>query len=141
MEVQLSALKKDLEEPKEWPQEGDAYWYSDVVGAVCQGVWSNSPYFRAMDNFFRTEAEAQHHGDFLLVMAKLRRAAKGFKTTCGWGSWSLNFYDYTNDFSMIQVSTYMTMGEVRFKTEEDGLDFIESLNASERATLLKGWPT
>ncbi len=146
IEAELAALKKDLEEPKEWPQFGDDYWYIYTTKAIRSTLHEDGIIGKRrveLGNCFRTEAEAQHYGDFLLVMAKLRRAAKGFKHKTGGCSWSLSLYKSRNVFSFVFSTGDIdaVIGEVRFKTEQDGLDLIESLTDAEKATLLKGWPT
>jgi len=145
MEKELAALKKDLkDEPKEWPQKGDTYYSLDPVS---NSYWSRK-YIncntdkRRLDlgNFFRTNEEAEHYRDFLRVMAKLRRAAKGYKPTIGIYNYYLCFHFLTDEW-IVGYITSVSAGEILFRSQEEAQAALASLTNDEKETLKKGWPT
>lgn len=79
--AQIKAWVADGNKPKEWPQEGDRYYFVASYGEITPYPFEGSCVVdtgnRDMGNCFRTEAEAIAYREHLKVCAELRRLADG----------------------------------------------------------------
>ena len=76
-----------VEPVKDWPQEGDQYWFFDADGDV---VWNTDRNTQAHNEISRTKEEAEQARDRNQLYLKYKRMAKGFKPD--WGNASQEKY-------------------------------------------------
>lgn len=78
-----------IEEPKEWPQELDRFWYVDNIGKVLFDYYWKEPEhvtkMRKRGNFFKTEEEAK------MYSLRIESLSKGFMPEDNEIFWFWNF--------------------------------------------------
>lgn len=91
LQEELKALKErivELEEQvekeggKEFPQDGDGYWYIDTTGDVYDENWECFSFEKAtleIGNVFKTKEQAEFAVEKLKVEAELRKFSRPFK--------------------------------------------------------------
>ena len=89
LQEELKALKKRIaeleelaKEEQEFPQDGDDYCYTTMLGRVCHGSWDNLNSETSMielGNIYRTEEEAEFAVEKLKVEAELRKFSRPFE--------------------------------------------------------------
>lgn len=92
LEKELLELKELVKEEKEFPQDGDRYWYIDSDGEVISSEWERFPseeHMLEVGNIFKTEDEAYFAVEKLKVDAELRKLSD---------SWDLELTQYTFSF-------------------------------------------
>ncbi|MGH2116592.1 hypothetical protein [Aerococcus sp. L_32] len=123
----IKALKAEVSQEKEFPQDGDEYWYIDDEGDILNEKWDGldfEEYRLEIGNIYKTEDEAEFAVDKLKVEAELRKFSRPFKRD------SLNFvmcfdteedklYGETRRF-MNQGSLYFDWGQVARAVDEVG---------------------
>lgn len=95
----LIAARKS--EVKQWPQDGDAYFYVFGSGTVSAGKWENLRQEQdalSIGNVFKTEAEANRRVEAMKVQAELRR----MPGVCRWDSNSY-FISFCNGDDMPKI--------------------------------------
>lgn len=78
----IKALKAEAQQEKEFPKDGDKYWYIGKIGTGCWGVWEDSSvdkHLKSIGNVFETEVEAEFAVEKLKVEAELRKYSRPFK--------------------------------------------------------------
>ena len=90
---EIKALKQRIAELEEqnkyelFPQEGDDYCYTTMLGRVCHGSWDNldsETKMLELGNIYRTEEEAEFDVEKKKVETELRKYSRPFK----YGDWN-----------------------------------------------------
>lgn len=111
----LKALKAEVQQEQEFPQDGDEYWYIDDEGGVWSTVYDNhyiDRYRQSIGNIFRTKEEAEFAVEKLKVEAELRKFSRPFKRD------SLNVvmcFDTETDELYSETKRFMTQGAFYFE--------------------------
>lgn len=101
----LKLVKKGQSDAeREWPQEGDDYFYSYYDG-IGSHVWDNDMvdnYNWQTGNCFRTREEAEWYREHLKVCAELRRMADG---KVEYGAWCDLSYYFCEDHILVSTQS------------------------------------
>lgn len=82
-ELEEQAKEQQVEQTKEFPQNGDEYWYVYDDGDVFSTFYDNNHhidrYHQSIGNFFQTEEQAEFLVEKLKVEAELRKFSRPFE--------------------------------------------------------------
>lgn len=135
VQEELKALKEriaELEErekrEKEFPQDGDEYWFIDSTGEVINEKWEGLSFEierLEFGNIFKTKEQAQFAVEKLKVEAELRKYSRPFELD------SLNHYIFldTDDdcLGVDSLSFCQSQGTIHFESEGKAQQAIESV--------------
>lgn len=82
LKERIAELEELAKEEREFPQDGDAYWFIDDEGGMSSTFYKNyylDIYRQKIGNIFRTEEEAEFAAKKLRVEAELRKFSRPFK--------------------------------------------------------------
>lgn len=77
-------LEQQVEQEKEFPQDGDEYWYVNGDTDVMLTVWYGDEYDQgrlSINNVFKTKEQAEFAVEKLKVEAELRKFSRPFEPT------------------------------------------------------------
>lgn len=128
LKERISELEELAKEEREFPQEGDAYWFIDDEGGMSSTFYKNyylDIYRQKIGNIFRTEEEAEFAAKKLKVEAELRKFSRPFEN----GKFNHYIFFYI-DGDSVEVG-YKTgchsQGAIYFESEEKAQQAIESV--------------
>ena len=78
----IKALKAEVQQEKEFPQEDDMFWFINTFGRSVWSTWGESITNRQLieiGNMFRTKEQAEFAVEKLKVEAELRKFSRPFK--------------------------------------------------------------
>lgn len=129
LEKELLELKELVKEEKEFPQDGDRYWYINPLGFAFHDEWSgltSEEHKIEIGNVFKTEEQVDFAVEKLKVEAELRKFSRPFV----WGeeNWVLYMSAYRNIF-LAYENDEVCQGVIYFESEEKALEAIETVGA------------
>ncbi|MGK9325211.1 hypothetical protein [Aerococcus urinaeequi] len=117
-------------EEKEFPTDGDEYWYIDDEGYILNEKWDGldfEEYRLAIGNIFKIKEQAEFAVEKLKVEAELRKFSRPFEVDDD------NCFIQINSFHNILVvdiaDCYQTQGTIYFESEEKANEAIDTLGA------------
>ena len=125
----VDEMEKLIEQEREFPQEGDKYWFmSDSGGAIDISFYSN--YYIDSDridigNFFKGREEAEFAVEKLKVEAELRKFSGHFEE--GKNNYFMVFDTNYASVDILGMSYSRVQGVIYFESEEKGQQAIESV--------------
>lgn len=136
MDVQdeIKALKQRIAELEEqnkyelFPQEGDDYCYTTMLGRVCHGSWDNldsETKMLELGNIYRTEEEAEFDVEKKKVETELRKYSIPFELYKDNYSIELSWEDML--FKVDSHGIYQSVGVVYFGSEQKAWDAIDTV--------------
>lgn len=120
---ELKALKERIVELEEqakdelFPQEGDDYCYTTMLGRVCHGSWDNLNSETSMlelGNIYRTEEEAEFDVEKKKVEAELRKFSRPFKEDEY--NYFIQIHPSHNNIVVESDDFYQTQGTIYFES-------------------------
>ena len=131
---EIKALKQRIAELEEqnkyelFPQEGDDYCYTTMLGRVCHGSWDNldsETKMLELGNIYRTEEEAEFDVEKKKVETELLKFSIPVNPTGG------NYFIVFNMQTGVLGTRYSfyitTQGAIYFESEEKALQAIDSI--------------
>lgn len=128
LKQRIAELEELAEQEKEFPQDGDAYWYINPLGFAFHDEWSGFITERhkiEIGNVFKTEQDAHFVAEKLKVEAELRKFSRPFEV----GKNNTEFY-YDHEFGGIMFCTLtasQTQGAIYFESREKAQQVIKSV--------------
>ena len=128
---EIKALKEriaELEEQELFPQEGDDYCYTTMLGRVCHESWDNldsETKMLELGNIYRTEEEAEFDVEKKKVETELRKYSIPFELYKDNYSIELSWEDML--FTVDSHAIYQSVGVVYFGSEQKAWDAIEAV--------------
>ena len=131
---EIKALKERIVELEEqakdelFPQEGDDYCYTTMLGRVCHGSWDNLNSETSMlelGNIYRTEEEAEFDVEKKKVETELLKFSRPFE----YGRFNYYlFFNIESDNLDVQFTSYCPpQGAIYFESEEKVQQAIKSV--------------
>ena len=117
LKERIAELEELAKEEQEFPQDGDDYCYTTMLGRVCHGSWDNLNSETSMlelGNIYRTEEEAEFAVEKLKVESELRKFSRPFK-----GDEYNYFIQINSSHNNIVVDSddcYQTQGTIYFES-------------------------
>ncbi len=111
----LKALKAEVQQVDEFPQDWDEYWYMDINGDAVSEKWLGVDIEKDMfeiGNFFKTKDQVEFAAEKLKVEAELRKFSRPFEI------YSLNFimcFDTKENKLYSETRRFMTQGAFYFE--------------------------
>lgn len=111
---------------KDWFESANIGFYLDEGGYIVEYDEDEDPYYlnhrKSIGNDFKTEEEAEKYKNYLIALQTIKDDAKGFVPD--WGDASQGkykgFYNHPyQEFDLISVSTFQSLGTIYFKNKED----------------------
>ena len=128
LKERIAELEELAKEEREFPQDGDAYWFIDDEGGMSSTFYKNyylDIYRQKIGNIFRTEEEAEFAVKKLKVEAELRKFSRPFEN----GKFNHYIFFYI-DGDSVEVG-YKTgchsQGAIYFESEEKAQQAIEAV--------------
>lgn len=121
----VEALKED---GREFPQDGDDYWYVYSSGRVSISEWGGFDIEKdmlAIGNIFKTKEQASFVVEKLKVEAELRKYSKPFKEDDD--NCFIQINSSHNNLVVDNDECYQTQGTIYFKNRFEAHDAIESV--------------
>ena len=132
----IEELEKELLELKEqakdelFPQEGDDYCYTTMLGRVCHGSWDNLNSETSMlelGNIYRTEEEAEFDVEKKKVETELRKFSRPFKE--GENNYYIELYTSDKKLSIDSIEYFKTQGTIYFESTTITNEAIDTVGA------------
>lgn len=128
LKERIAELEEQAKEEREFPQDGDEYWYANHDGGVLPSTYDNHYMDRdrhSIGNVFRTKEQAEFAVEKLKVEAELRKFSKPFEL----GSFNhYIFLDTGSDYLDVDSLSYChSQGTIHFESEEKAKQAIESV--------------
>ena len=124
----IKALKVEVQQENEFPQDGDDYWYICDEGDILTESWDGldfEEYRLAIGNIFKTEKEARFAVEKLKVEAELRKFSRPFE--CGAFNCCISL-DTDEDCFYVDSSRYFqSQGTIHFESKVKAQQAIESV--------------
>ena len=127
LKQRIAELEELAKEEREFPQDGDTYWYIGKIETGCWGVWEDSSvdkHLKSIGNVFETEGEAEFAVEKLKVESELRKFSRPFKYNVS------NYYVELclpdNSISVFGSGLFQTQGAVYFESKEKAQQAIET---------------
>ena len=128
LKQRIAELEGQVEQEKEFPQDGDVYWYINPLGFTFHDEWSgfvSEGHKIEIGNVFKTRDQAEFAVEKLKVEAELRKFSRPFE------SMEDNFsmvLDTSNGSLDIWCRLYSNcQGTIYFESEEKAQQAIESV--------------
>ena len=130
----IEELEKELLELKEqakdelFPQEGDDYCYTTMLGRVCHGSWDNLNSETSMlelGNIYRTEEEAEFDVEKKKVETELRKFSRPFKE--GENNYYIELYTSDKKLSIDSIEYFKTQGTIYFESTTIANEAIDTI--------------
>ena len=131
---EIKALKERIAELEEqakdelFPQEGDDYCYTTMLGRVCHGSWDNLNSETSMlelGNIYRTEEEAEFDVEKKKVESELRKFSRPFEPTVD--NYYIVFNTKTGYLGAGSRGYITSQGVIYFESEEKVQQAIKSV--------------
>lgn len=128
LKKRIAELEEQVEQEKEFPQDGDTYFFVDNYAEVMGSVWHGDDYDQgrsSIDNVFKTKGQAEFAVEKLKVEAELRKFSKPFEL----GSFNhYIFLDTGSDYLDVDSLSYChSQGTIHFESEEKAQQAIEAV--------------
>ena len=127
LKERIAELEEQAKEEREFPQDGDAYWFIDDEGGMSSTFYKNyylDIYRQKIGNIFRTEEEAEFAVKKLKVEAELRKFSRPF--TYHETNWYL-IMDFDKEVHYSYKWDDVAQGAIYFESEEKAQQAIESV--------------
>ena len=127
LKERIAELEELAKEEREFPQEGDAYWFIDDEGGMSSTFYKNyylDIYRQKIGNIFRTEEESEFAVKKLKVEAELRKFSRPF--TYHETNWYL-IMDFDKEVHYSYKWDDVAQGAIYFESEEKAQQAIESV--------------
>ena len=127
LKERIAELEEQAKEEREFPQDGDAYWYINPLGFAFHDEWSGLISERhkiEIGNVFKTKEQADFAVEKLKVESELRKFSKPFKN--GQPNCNIILSDNEN-VSTAYWKEIQTQGSIYFESEEKAQQAIESV--------------
>ena len=135
LQEELKALKKRIaeleelaKEEKEFPQDGDEYWFMDINGDVASGKWENFDIEKDMleiDNVFGAKEQAKLAVEKLRVEAELRKFSRPFKEDEY--NYFIQIHPSHNNIVTDSDDYYQTQGTIYFESTTIANEAIDAI--------------
>ncbi|WP_373751880.1 hypothetical protein, partial [Jeotgalibaca porci] len=117
LKERIAELEELTKEEREFPQDGDAYWFIDDEGGMSSTFYKNyylDIYRQKIGNIFRTEEEAEFAAKKLRVEAELRKFSRPFKEDEY--NYFIQINSSHNNIVVDSDDCYQTQGTIYFKS-------------------------
>ena len=129
LKERIAELEELAKEEREFPQDGDTYWFIDDEGGMSSTFYKNyylDIYRQKIGNIFRTEEEAEFAVKKLKVEAELRKFSVPFKH--GGDNYTFNYNHKNGKIVNLYASEgYQDFGALYFESNEELNKAIESV--------------
>lgn len=128
LKERIAELEELAREGREFPQDGDAYWFIDDEGGMSSTFYKNyylDIYRQKIGNIFRTEEEAEFAAKKLRVEAELRKFSRPFEY--GKFNYYLLFDIDGNNFRTDVTSYCPSQGAIYFESEEKAQEAVSTV--------------
>ena len=127
LKKRIAELEELAKEEREFPQDGDAYWYINPLGFAFHDEWSGFITERhkiEIGNVFKTQEQAHFAVEKLKVEAELRKFSRPFKVDKD--NTGLYYGHESGEIMFTEVKTCQMQGAIYFESEEKAQQAIES---------------
>ena len=133
---EIKALKERIVELEEqakdelFPQEGDDYCYTTMLGRVCHGRWDNLNSETSMlelGNIYRTEEEAEFDVEKKKVETELLKFSRPFVDDND--NYFIKINSYYKYLTVDSDDSYQTQGTIYFESMEVANEAIDAIGA------------
>ena len=127
-ELEQQAKEQQVEQTKEFPRDGDDYWYIYDDGDVFSTFYNNNHidrYRQTMGNIFQTEEQAEFSVEKMKVEAELRKFSRPFDEDDNNYFIELSMFDKT--LTVDDDECWQIQGVIYFESTEKALQAIESV--------------
>ena len=128
LKQRIAELEEQAKEEREFPQDGDAYWYINPLGFAFHDEWSGFITERhkiEIGNVFKTKEQADFAVEKLKVEAELQKFGRPFK--CG----EINHYIFLNTdnecLDVVGLSYSQYQGTIYFESRKKANEAVESV--------------
>lgn len=134
LQDEIKALKERIAELEEqakdelFPQEGDDYCYTTMLGRVCHGRWDNLNSETSMlelGNIYRTEEEAEFAVEKLKVEAELLKFSRPFEEN-GYNSF-IELYMPDKALTVDDCMYWQKQGVIYFESDKKAQQAIDAV--------------
>lgn len=129
---EIKALKERIAQleklAREFPQDGDEYWFIDDEGSVGSTLYDNhyiDRYHQTIGNFFQTKEEAEFAAEKLKVEAELREFSKPFVDDND--NYFIKINSYYKYLTVDSDDSYQTQGTIYFESMEIANEAIDAI--------------
>ena len=128
LKERIAELEYHAKEEREFPQDGDEYWYVDYDAEVLDMEWQSDEFDQGrltIGNVFKTEQEAEFAVEKLKVEAELRKFSRPFKE-----DENNHFIQINSSHNNIVVDSddcYQTQGTIYFESKFEAHDVIQTV--------------
>ena len=128
LKQRIAELEEQAKEEREFPQDGDAYWYINHLGIVLRDEWFgfvSERYMIEIGNFFKTEQDAHFAVEKLKVEAEFRKFSRPFE----YGKFNYNLlFDIDGNNFRTDVTSYCpSQGAIYFESEEKAQEAVSTV--------------
>ena len=117
LKERISELEEQAKEEREFPQDGDAYWYINPLGFAFHDEWSgfiSEGHKIEIGNVFKTKEQADFAVEKLKVEAELRKFSRPFKE--GEYNYFIQIHPSHNNIVTESDDFYQTQGTIYFES-------------------------
>ena len=128
LKQRIAELEQQVKQEKEFPQDGDEYWYISLFGSILSEEWIGDPSEKRVlevGNVYKTEQQARFALEKLKVEAELRKFSRPFEY--GKFNYCLLFDIDGNNFRTDVTSYCPSQGATYFESEEKAREAIKSV--------------
>lgn len=128
LKQRIAELEQQVKQEKEFPQDGDEYWYISLFGSILSEDWIGDPSEKRVlevGNVYKTEQQARFALEKLKVEAELRKFSRPFEY--GKFNYCLLFDIDGNNFRTDVTSYCPSQGAIYFESEEKAREAIKSV--------------
>ena len=128
LKQRIAELEQQVKQEKEFPQDGDEYWYISLFGSILSEEWIGDPSEKRVlevGNVYKTEQQARFALEKLKVEAELRKFSRPFEY--GKFNYCLLFDIDGNNFRTDVTSYCPSQGAIYFESEEKAREAIKSV--------------
>ena len=127
LKQRIAELEEQVEQEKEFPQDGHWYWYITSDAGIGMSSWEEFEYQKeqlSIGNIFRTREEAEFALEKIKVEAKLRKYSRPFKE--GENNYYVELYLSDKALSIDLDEYFQSQGTFYFDSEKIALEAIDA---------------
>ncbi|AXY81144.1 hypothetical protein AVP_28 [Aerococcus phage vB_AviM_AVP] len=127
LKKRIAELEEQVEQEKEFPQDGDKYWLIEETLGVSRYAWAGDDFdnkLLSVGNVFRTKEQAEFAVEKLKVEAELRKYSRPFKN--GWDNYNIILTD-NESVNTAYWSGVQSQGSIHFESRDKAQQAIESV--------------
>ena len=125
----IKALKAEVQQEKEFPQEDDMFWFINTFGKPVWSTWGESITNRQLieiGNMFRTKEQAEFEVEKLKVEAELRKYSRPFKEGEN-ENWFILWGTYKKEVQIDWSRKLVRQGTIYFESRKKANEAVESV--------------